>query len=159
VREQHGIEGITISGGEPFLQAGALVRLIDKIRAVADYGVICYTGYVLEDLQQSDNPAHHALLQRIDLLIDGPYLQQHHADLLWRGSANQQLIPLTDRYRAVVDHAVAEVATSAGMQFFLDEVGVPWFAGIPALPSFRQAFESQLRARGVLLSVKRKVQL
>lgn len=95
-----GIEGITISGGEPFLQAGALVRLIDAIRSRRDLGVIVYTGCLLEELQ-TDRPAGaKELLSRIDLLIDGPYVDELNDDGALRGSSNQRAIPLTDRYRA-----------------------------------------------------------
>ena len=44
------IEGITISGGEPFLQAGALSRLINTILQRKKLGVIVYTGYVYEEI-------------------------------------------------------------------------------------------------------------
>lgn len=102
-----GIEGITISGGEPFLQAAALVRLIDALRARRDLGVIVYTGCLLEDLQ-SDEPAGAAeLLMRIDLLIDGPYVDELNDDGALRGSSNQRVIPLTKRYTgAVADYGV-----------------------------------------------------
>ena len=69
------IEGVTISGGEPFLQAEALCSLIDRIRARRDLGVIIYTGYVLEELQSGAVPHAEALLARTDLLVDGPYVE------------------------------------------------------------------------------------
>ena len=45
------IEGLTISGGEPFLQAGALAALIKQVRRSRDLGVITYTGYLLDELR------------------------------------------------------------------------------------------------------------
>ena len=95
-----GHEGITISGGEPFLQAGALCRLIDLIREQRDCGVIVYTGYTLEELQESGAPEDAAeLLRRTDLLIDGPYIRELNDDASLRGSSNQRVICLTERYR------------------------------------------------------------
>ncbi len=62
------IEGLTISGGEPFLQGDALYRLILKIRCAADIGVILYTGYAYEEI--GGQP----LAGQCDAIIDGPYL-------------------------------------------------------------------------------------
>ena len=92
------IDGITISGGEPFLQAGALAALIDLIRARRDLGVIVYTGFVLEELQNGCVPNAQALLARTDLLVDGPYVESLNDDGALRGSSNQRAIALTDRY-------------------------------------------------------------
>lgn len=97
-------EGLTISGGEPFLQAGALCCLIDRLRAHRDAGVIVYTGYTLEELLRSeDAEENQALLERIDLLIDGPYRAELDDGKTLRGSANQRVIPLTNRYRNCLD--------------------------------------------------------
>ncbi len=97
---RHGdCEGLTISGGEPFLQAAGLCALIDALRAQRDLGVIVYTGYTLEELQEPDAPyASGSLLSRLDLLIDGPYIEALNDDKSLRGSSNQRVIPLTDRY-------------------------------------------------------------
>lgn len=92
------IEGVTISGGEPFLQAAALADLIDRIRARRDLGVIIYTGYVLEELQSGAVPHADDLLARTDLLVDGPYVEALNDDGALRGSSNQRAIPLTPRY-------------------------------------------------------------
>lgn len=93
-------EGLTISGGEPFLQAPALCRVIDSIQEERDYGVIIYTGYTLEELQGDDAPEGAAdLLKRTDLLIDGPYIRELNDDASLRGSSNQRILPLTERYR------------------------------------------------------------
>ncbi|WP_236848805.1 4Fe-4S single cluster domain-containing protein [Candidatus Thiodictyon syntrophicum] len=96
------IEGLTVSGGEPFAQAAGLAALIRQVRAHRDLGLILYTGYRLEDLQRkaSDAPGTADLLGRIDLLIDGPYVAAQNDGVPLRGSANQRVIPLTDRYLA-----------------------------------------------------------
>lgn len=92
-----GAEGLTISGGEPFLQAEALAELIRTVRRKRDLGVIVYTGYVYEELLA--DPAARALLEETDLLIDGPYVKELDDGKSLRGSSNQRVIPLTERYR------------------------------------------------------------
>ena len=92
-----GAEGLTISGGEPFLQAEALAELIRTVRRKRDLGVIVYTGYRYEELLA--DPAARALLEETDLLIDGPYVKKLDDGKSLRGSSNQRVIPLTERYR------------------------------------------------------------
>lgn len=87
--------GITISGGEPFLQASHLTQLIQLIRKKeADFSVIVFTGFVKKDLTWKEAED---LLQVTDLLIDGPYIQEQTCDIGLRGSKNQQFHFLTNR--------------------------------------------------------------
>ena len=94
-------DGLTISGGEPMLQAQALSEVIDLIRRERDVGVITYTGFVYEALLEraSTDAGVARLLERIDLLIDGPYVQEKDEGQFARGSTNQRLIALTERYK------------------------------------------------------------
>ena len=93
-----GAEGLTISGGEPFLQAGALGRMVELIRRRRDMGVIVYTGFLYEELLGMDGAQ--ALLSRTDLLIDGPYIREMDDGRSLRGSSNQRVLPLTERYHS-----------------------------------------------------------
>jgi anaerobic ribonucleoside-triphosphate reductase activating protein len=81
-------------------QAQALIQLIDSVRTSSDLGVVCYTGYSWEYIRDRGTDEQKDFLTRIDLLIDGPYVQSLHAPLLWRGSSNQRLLPLSNRYLA-----------------------------------------------------------
>lgn len=150
VLSQPDLEGITLSGGEPMLQAGALVALIDRLRTQADLGVVCYTGYTWETLQQQGNTDQLALLDRLDLLIDGRFQAAEQADLLWRGSRNQRLLALSDRYRPLLPQE-PEADRSAGLEFGMDAAGTLFFSGVPPQADFRQRFEAGLRQRGILL--------
>ena len=96
-----GTEGLTISGGEPFLQAPALAKLIRQVRRQRDVGVIVYTGYRYEELPGL--PGGEDLLAQIDLLIDGEYIKALDDHRGLRGSSNQRVIPLTDRYRNLAE--------------------------------------------------------
>lgn len=156
ILEQPEIEGVTYSGGEPMEQADALAELTDQLGAKRDLGVVCYTGYTWEHLQAKGTPGQRALLERIDLLIDGVYIESRHADRLWRGSANQRLLPLSDRYRGLIESLSPEQDRSAGMEFSMKESGLVAYAGVPAMPGFRSQFESLLYARGIQLTVRKE---
>ena len=90
------IRGVTFSGGEPFLQAGALaeIGLAAKQRGLS---VFTYTGFVFEQLlaQSRSNADIAALLSVTDVLIDGPFLlEQRDISLAYRGSSNQRILDL-----------------------------------------------------------------
>jgi len=87
------VEGITISGGEPFLQSKELYQMLNLIKQKKDLGVIVYTGFEYENIK--DNK----LLNFIDILIDGKYIDELNDNSALRGSSNQNVYFLTDRYK------------------------------------------------------------
>ena len=88
------IDGLTLSGGEPFEQSYALLPLVQKVKA-AGLTVWCYTGYLYEDLLKNTN--HAKLLSYIDVLVDGPFVfEQYDEHLKLKGSANQRIIKLKE---------------------------------------------------------------
>ncbi len=96
IKKQKNIEGVTFLGGEPFEQAEAL-GIIAKAVKKEGLGVLCFTGGLLEELQQKEE--NKILLENIDLLIDGAF----EADKVdysrpWCGSTNQRYHFLTKRY-------------------------------------------------------------
>lgn len=93
------IEGVTVSGGEPFLQPEALFVLLRTLRENSDLGVIVYTGYTLEQLRGLHDPLIDQILdEMVDLLIDGEYVDELNDGMGLKGSSNQRLLFLTDRY-------------------------------------------------------------
>lgn len=93
-----GIEGVTFSGGEPFQQPGVFANLARQVRA-AGLSVVSYSGRTLSELRRLADPSVHELLEVVDVLIDGPFLAAQVGKLRWRGSNNQSLQFLSDRYR------------------------------------------------------------
>jgi anaerobic ribonucleoside-triphosphate reductase activating protein len=93
-----GIDGVTFSGGEPFAQAEQLAELAKKLRK-SGLTVCCYTGYTLEQLRADNRKDWNDLLEQIDLLIDGPFIQSERCHEPYRGSANQNIIFLSDQIR------------------------------------------------------------
>ncbi|SNR98810.1 anaerobic ribonucleoside-triphosphate reductase activating protein [Blastococcus mobilis] len=96
----HGVEGITLLGGEPFEQAAPLARVARGLRQ-AGLSVMTFTGYEWADLRRwaESRPDIGALLEATDLLADGPFLADSiDTSRPWIGSRNQGLRALTDRY-------------------------------------------------------------
>ncbi len=92
------VTGLTFSGGEPMLQAAGLAELARIARARRDLNIICFTGFRYERLlERPPSPGVFALLEQIDVLIDGPYLKSRDDGLGLRGSSNQRIIYLTTR--------------------------------------------------------------
>lgn len=109
-RENPLLRGITFSGGEPFLQPGPLVLLANEVHCLGG-DVVCYTGYYYEDLRRLANSGDEKvgnLLDAVDLLIDGPYIESlRNLELLFRGSSNQRIL---DR------QAMRELDEAAGLR-------------------------------------------
>lgn len=96
ILQQDAIEGITISGGEPFLQQEALCELIARVRERKDIGVIIYTGMRYSEIETT------ALAHSADIIIDGEYVEELNDNKSLRGSSNQNVICLTDRYKDII---------------------------------------------------------
>ncbi|RDV82918.1 anaerobic ribonucleoside-triphosphate reductase activating protein [Ammonifex thiophilus] len=86
------LSGVTFSGGEPFLQAGAFACLGEEVKR-RGLSVVTYTGYTFEELVALDLEPVKRLLKVTDILIDGPFkLELKDPTLPFRGSSNQRLI-------------------------------------------------------------------
>ena len=145
------IDGVTVSGGEPFMQATGIAALIDRVREKRDMSFMCYTGFRLEELHEQDEPGQIALLARLDILVDGRYLRDQPTRKRWRGSANQRLHLLTSRHEA--ERATMELpGTCLDMTVGADG-DIQW-AGITP-PGFRQALEYNMAIAGVQLRTGR----
>lgn len=97
-RDEEGIEGITLIGGEPAAHAEAAAPLAAAVRAEG-LSVMVFSGFTLEELQAMPDPAVAALLAETDLLVDGRYEREHPEHTRrWIGSSNQRIHFLTDRY-------------------------------------------------------------
>ncbi|MBI5192941.1 MAG: radical SAM protein [Nitrospirae bacterium] len=134
-------EGITVSGGEPFLQAKGLLQLLKAAKEEYGLSTVVYTGFNYEELKgytppplnslpqgegKTEKPLpnfidwvegakfissplrgegkgggeHQPVLNHIDVLIDGAYKdEQKEPTLLARGSTNQRLLFLSNRYQ------------------------------------------------------------
>ena len=90
------LDGVTFSGGEPFLQPAALTELAAFAQSVG-LNVWCYSGYTFEELYSSNEKD---ALKYIDVLVDGPFVEEKKSlDLTWRGSRNQRIIDVRKSLR------------------------------------------------------------
>ena len=82
---------VTFSGGDPMFQAQGFARLAAAIKKKSNKNIWCFTGYLFEELLE--NPVQKELLQHIDVLVDGPFVQElRDEQLRFRGSSNQRVI-------------------------------------------------------------------
>jgi len=95
------LKGITLTGGEPFEQAEALIALARRVRE-SGLNVWAYSGYLYEQLLAGvPGEAATLLLEQVDVLVDGPFVESLKSlDLRWRGSANQRIIDVAESRRA-----------------------------------------------------------
>lgn len=82
---------VTFTGGDPMIQPEGFTELARVIRERSRKTIWCYTGYTYEALLTM--PAQRELMQHIDVLVDGPFVQSlRDEQLRFRGSSNQRLI-------------------------------------------------------------------
>lgn len=103
ILKTQGIEGITISGGEPMLQVEGLLRLVELLHKESPLSVICYTGFTLEELRRKKDKKIDDFLSKIDVLIDGRYIDSLNDNKGLRGSTNQKIHFLSGLYRELED--------------------------------------------------------
>ncbi|MFM8272857.1 MAG: 4Fe-4S single cluster domain-containing protein [Gemmata sp.] len=97
-RDESGIEGITLLGGEPTAHPVAAAALAKAARGLG-LSVVTFTGFTLEQHQTQADPAVLELIALTDILVDGPYLRElPDTERRWIGSTNQRIHFLTPRY-------------------------------------------------------------
>lgn len=100
-------DGFSFLGGEPFEEENermlaVLARNIKQHRQSITQDIWCWTGYTWEELMDDCRRGHmHMLLRDIDVLVDGPFIEEKKdISLLWRGSSNQRIIDVRKSFEA-----------------------------------------------------------
>ena len=95
------VQGLTLLGGEPFLNTGILLPLVKRVRAeLPDKDIWSWTGYTWEELMQETEDKLE-LLSQIDILVDGRYdRSKRDLSLRFRGSSNQRIIDVPSSLQA-----------------------------------------------------------
>ena len=147
-----GLDGITISGGEPFDQAESLHALLVALRnwrtaAHLNFDLLSYSGYPFKTLQQR----HAKTLALLDAVIPEPFIESQEPVGRWRGSANQSLVPLSPRGHALYTEALVGASNAADKQMQVAvEGGKIWMIGIPARGDMEK-LEALCSSRGLRL--------
>jgi len=124
-RSDEGLDGVTISGGEPFQQPQGLRSLCAELRRRwPDVDILAYSGYPLGRLRR----AHPGILELLDALVAEPFIAGRPTEARWQGSSNQELTILSGQ--AEVQYATALDVPGSRLQVTVDEEGVR-VVGIP----------------------------
>ena len=99
ITESYKVDGFTISGGEPFLQADELLLLLSYLTPIST-DILIYTGYRLEELRELNNKSINGILDSAAVIIDGAYIEGLNNDSVLRGSSNQQIHIMNPSYEA-----------------------------------------------------------
>lgn len=145
-----GADGLTVSGGEPFDQPGALAAVLAEWRGRSAGSVLVFTGYPAERVSGWLN-RHPGL---IDALVAGPFVKTEPQTLALRGSDNQTLhllSPAGARDFAAYERLAGPADRRLDVMF--DAEGGAWFAGIPARGDFDRLRQA-LRRGGHRLSLE-----
>lgn len=97
--ERDYVDGITFSGGDPLDQDNdGLCELYNIIKWVRNNfpkkTIWVYTGYTKEEIDNSNNYMRQKIVESIDVLVDGPYIEELRdiAHCPFRGSTNQRIL-------------------------------------------------------------------
>lgn len=99
IRQQHDINGITISGGEPFLQYDVLKMLVKRVHEETNLDIMLYSGYTLQELVEMYGSGVMGFLSMTDIFIDGEYRYEEDTGSIYRGSDNQKIYFFTTRFK------------------------------------------------------------
>lgn len=87
------IDGITLSGGDPFFSAADVSTFVDRIKEKVRINIWIYSGFTYEEIME--DPVKKELLMKCDVLVDGRFVREKRdVSLLFRGSANQRIIDI-----------------------------------------------------------------
>lgn len=107
-KKSNNIEGLTLIGGEPFLQSRGLAEIAQWANSTG-LTVLTFTGYLLKELKDMHNSDVDRLLRFTDLLVDGPFIQKlYDNERAWIGSKNQKLWYLSNKYKKGIEYIDAE---------------------------------------------------
>ncbi len=89
--KNHHISGLSILGGEPMQNAVDLTSIVKKIKEATEKNIWLWSGYSYEEILKNKNRK--ALLEEIDVLVDGKFIEdKKDLTLKFRGSSNQRII-------------------------------------------------------------------
>jgi anaerobic ribonucleoside-triphosphate reductase activating protein len=136
------LSGLTISGGEPLEQPGAVREILRWLRSdLPEVDSLLYSGWTLDRIRRIAGWS----LEAVDALIPEPFVAHRAPGRRWRGSANQPLLLLSDLGR----HRHAEASGCVGSDLQVRVVdGTLTVIGVPR-PGDLDRMVALARARGL----------
>lgn len=122
------VDGVTVSGGEPFEQIAELQRLVDYMLQRNIDDILIYTGYTYEQLKAKEDTRIDDILSKIAVLVDGEYVAELDDDkCALRGSTNQRVIIINDKYNEQYQQYLKTDRTQQilDLGFYVLAVGIP----------------------------------
>jgi anaerobic ribonucleoside-triphosphate reductase activating protein len=141
-------DGVTVSGGEPMEQPGAVADFLARVRA-AGRNVWVYSGYTLDELLARNDADVDRVLSLTDVLVDGRYDRARATAHEYRGSVNQRLLQLSGREAG----RPRTEARPPRVQLTLDAEGRLVVVGVPP-PGFLARFKDALERRGLQVTTE-----
>lgn len=129
VARLRGVDGLTLSGGEPMEQPEAALALLRGARALK-LSTLMFSGFTIEEARA--RPLGAEILAELDVLIDGRYRSRERHGAGLRGSANQRIWCLTDR------HSLAEVEATPVAEVRISPTGAVVLTGVAPVPLRRR---------------------
>ena len=105
IKQRGAIDGVTITGGDPFLDVDSLEKIL-KVAGEYTQDILVYTGYTQKEI--TVDKVKKRLLDRIAVLIDGPYREEENNGHVLKGSANQKIYYLKEQYKESYENYIRE---------------------------------------------------
>jgi anaerobic ribonucleoside-triphosphate reductase activating protein len=134
VRAEQGIDGVTLTGGEPLQQPSAVAAFCAAVR---DLGIVVLTGYSRAEIEADRALA--AAVADVDMVIAGRYERRRHLGAGLRGSTNKEYWARTGRYHP------DEFATLPETEIVITPDGQLSVTGIAPAPALRRAVAGRAR--------------
>ncbi len=140
------IDGVTISGGEPFMQHKELLYLVKELRRRGIKDILVYTGYTYQELLEMGSQDVSDVLDSISVLIDGPYVDDLHIEHRLKGSSNQNIIYFDTMQKERYENYLLEEKKLDIIHLSNGEVH---FIGIPPR-DFREIYPEYIKSKHIM---------
>lgn len=140
------VTGVTFSGGEPLLQSAGLLSFLRLIPPKMDR--MLFTGFEQDEMSDLQRE----LQTKMDISVEGRYVEEEAGDFLWRGSANKIIRSPTGKYsQTILEQWMRSPSTGISLTLAGENV---FFYGVPRKGTLEK-IEKELRKKGVLLDFSR----
>lgn len=148
ILDKYPVDGITISGGEPFLQTEELAELVKFLENYTS-DILIFTGYERRHLLARKKEAEQIsyVLRHIAVLVDGKYVEERNDGHPLRGSSNQKFHYRDKDVKCKYEQYIRDQKNGSGVQMFPASDGTV-LVGIHQ-KDFKEQLEKNMRERGV----------